>query len=135
MSLLAQVFGWMAVAVLGVMTFAFAHDTKGGLWTAAHRLDRLPAVMATRYVALAVLGAGILIVGSLPLLALFFAVAAGLGLADALIYWRAGGTVWPHAAAAALGTVAAAVTLAAMVLAEAGAIGTATGAATGTLGD
>ena len=106
--------GWLAVFVLGVMTFAFAHDTKGGLWTTAHRLDRLPAVMATRYVALAVLGAGILIAGSLSLLALFFGVAAGLGLADALIYARAGGKVWPHAAAAGAGALAFAATLAAI---------------------
>ena len=91
--------------------------------------------MASRYVALGLLLAGILLAGSLPLLALFFAVGAYLGLTDALIYRRAGGTVWPHAAAAGAGALAALVTLAALLLTEAGAVGAAAGAATGALGD
>lgn len=113
---LAYGIGWISIGVLAVLTFAFAHDPKDGLWTTAHRLDRLPIVMASRYIALGALGVGILLSGSLPLLALFFAVAAGLGAADAVIYAKCGGTVWPHAAATGAGGVAFCVTLAAIAL-------------------
>ena len=116
MTTLATAFGWIAIAILAVLTFAFAHDHRDGLWTKAHRLDQLPLVMASRYVALAALGAGILLADSLSLLALFFAVAAGLGAADAVVYHRVGGTVWPHAVAGCAGLLALCVTLAAIAL-------------------
>ena len=114
MTTLAFAMGWIAIAILGVLTYAFAHDPKEGLWTEAHRLDQLPRVMASRYVALGALGIGILVAGSLPLLALFFAVSTGLGAVDALIYARAGGVVLPHALAAGAALVAFCVTLAAI---------------------
>ena len=116
MTTLATAFGWIAIAILAVLTFTFAHDPRDGLWTKAHRLDQLPLVMASRYVALAALGIAILVAGSLPLLAVFFAVSGGLGAADAVVYARAGGAVWPHALAAGAGAVAFCVTLAAIAL-------------------
>ena len=116
MTALATVMGWIAIVVLLGLTYAFAHDPRDGLWTQAHRRDRLPMVMATRYVALAALGIGILLAGPLSLLALFFAVAAGLGAADAVVYHRVGGTVWPHAVGGCAGLLAFCVTLAALSL-------------------
>ena len=116
MTAVAALFGWVAIAILAFLSYAFAHDPRDGLWTRAHRLEQLPLVLAARYIALAALGIGILLVGSLPLLALFFLVATGLGATDAVIYHRAGGTVWPHAAAAAAGAGAFCVTLAAISL-------------------
>lgn len=95
-------------AFFGMM---FALNPERGMRLASHWPERLPLVMADRYIGTAFLLLGVLVFGSYGLLAWFLAVVGIAGLGDVYIYARAGRPVAPHLTASMLYGVAAVLAL------------------------
>lgn len=80
----------VGVLVTGALALVFLCDPVAGMAAATHRAEKLPEVMADRYVAFAVLALGATIYGDLNVIAVLFAAFAFMGFADAWIYARGG---------------------------------------------
>ena len=78
--------------------FALA-PAERALAQATHRLERLPTVMADRYATFALFAAAAALSGDMTVIGVTFAILAVPGLADTLIYARAGHSYVKHLAA------------------------------------
>ena len=115
MQILVSVSLLFTVAALGYLGYFFATDAKEALNRSGHATADLPKVMSNRYVAFCLLGLGLLILGNLPMIALFFAVCAMMGFWDAAIYRKSDASPATHLKAGFLAVVAFALTLVALV--------------------
>lgn len=110
--LLLQVFLGLAAILVAGLSLAFWRDPEAGMRLATHRKDQLPRVMADRYLAVAVIAVGLIVWGSVEMVAVFFAASAIMGLGDGWIYARAGLPHGKHTATGVLALIALAITLA-----------------------
>ena len=112
----------LGVLMTGALAIAFLRDPVAGMSAATHRPEKLPQVMADRYIGFALLALGATLYGDLAVIAGLFAVFAFMGLADAWIYARDGFPFSKHLGAglAALAVVAAA--LAAIIFSGEGSV-------------
>lgn len=101
----------ITLLLLAYMAYLFWTDPARGLRETTHRLEKLPTVMADRYTAFAALAVGIFFFADLKMTAFFFAVCAFLGLADGVIYARAGHPHLKHTLSGFLAMVASVITL------------------------
>lgn len=84
------------LAVLGVL---FLVSPERALALSGHELRVLPGVMGGRYLGLAAIIIGLVLMGDEPALVLAFAIGAGLATLDAVLVGQAGGRRLPHVAA------------------------------------
>lgn len=101
----------VGILVTGVLALLFLRDPVAGMAQTTHRLEKLPEVMADRYVALCMLTIGATFYGDLNVIAFLFASFALMGFADAWIYARGGFPFAKHLAAGVLATVVVAIAL------------------------
>jgi len=104
----------LGILVTGALAALFLRDPVRGMAAVNHRAEQLPQVMADRYIAFAVLAVGATVYADLKVIAVLFAVFAFMGLADAVIYARAGYAWMKHFAAGVAAAAVAAVALAAL---------------------
>lgn len=116
LSLLTMIFGALTLVVLGAMALAFWLNPARGLALTTHRVELLPRVMADRYTAFAILAVVALVHGDPVLYAALFAVCAFMGLADGVIYARAGQPHMKHTLSGVLSAIALVVALAALLV-------------------
>jgi hypothetical protein len=102
--------GGVFLLVLGVL---FWTNPALGFEQTGHRAEQLPAVMADRYFAFALIGVFAALYGDPNVVMIFFAACAVMAFVDALIYRRAGQAIAKHVIAGVLSLVALAVTCAA----------------------
>jgi hypothetical protein len=88
--------GALIPAYIGLL---FWRDPQRAMVQATHRSDQLPMVMVDRYAAFALFAAAAALSGSMPVIAVTFAILAVPGLCDAVIYARAGYPFAKHLAA------------------------------------
>jgi hypothetical protein len=90
----------LALGTALVLTFAYAFysDEEKAFALSTHRREKLPLVMVDRYIAMAVIQLGLILFGSLEMVAVFCVAGAVMGLGDGLIYARAGHTHIKHTA-------------------------------------
>ena len=89
----------MGILVTGVLALLFLRDPVAGMAQTTHRLEKLPEVMADRYIALMILTIGATLYGDMKVIAVLFASFAFMGFADAWIYARGGFSFAKHLAA------------------------------------
>lgn len=89
----------VGIVVTGALAFLFLRDPVAGMAQTTHRLEKLPEVMADRYIAFAMLALGTTLYGDLKVIAALFASFAFMGFADAWIYARGGFPVAKHVGA------------------------------------
>ncbi len=89
----------VGILVTGALALAFLRDPVAGLEQTTHRAEKLPEVMADRYVAFTVLALGATIYGDLNVIAVLFATFAFMGFAGAWIYARSNFPIAKHVAA------------------------------------
>lgn len=90
--------------VTGFLAVIFWRNPEAGMAAATHRLEKLPFVMTDRYVAFAFLALAAAWHGDPGVIAGLFVAFAFMGLADGVIYARAG---FPHIKHTAAGVAAA----------------------------
>jgi len=110
LSLLVTLFLLIAIALVGYMAFLFWSNPERGLAETTHRIEKLPYVLADRYTAFAVMGIGMLAFGDYPIITVYFLAGAIMGLADGMIYARAGHPHMKHTASGVLSALAMIVT-------------------------
>ncbi|NCQ24228.1 MAG: hypothetical protein COW54_01990 [Rhodobacteraceae bacterium CG17_big_fil_post_rev_8_21_14_2_50_63_15] len=96
---LVTVLSGAGVLVTGLLSVLFLRDPVAGMAATAHRLERLPQVMANRYGAMFALALAATLYGDLKVIALLFATFAYMGFSDAWIYGRAGSGIAKHVGA------------------------------------
>lgn len=89
----------VGIVVTGALAFLFLRDPVAGMAQTTHRLEKLPEVMADRYIALAMLALGATLYGDLKVIAALFTSFAFMGFADAWIYARGGFPIAKHVGA------------------------------------
>ncbi len=114
LGLIALLCGGLAVLVLGALALIVARDPVGGLASLTHRPAQLPLVLADRYAAFAGLALAALVWGDLRMLLALFLAFAWMGLADGLIYARAGEAHLKHTASGVASLIGAGLTAAAL---------------------
>ncbi|MFN7053715.1 MAG: DUF4267 domain-containing protein [Gemmobacter sp.] len=92
----------LCLVLTGGFGVLFALNPAKGLRAASHWPEQLPLVMSDRYIGTAFLLLGVLMFGDFRLLTWFLGVVGIAGLADVLIYARAGRPYAPHLIAAVL---------------------------------
>ena len=120
LSALVTVFLLIAVALVGYMAYLFWTNPERGLAETTHRIEKLPYVLADRYTAFAVLGAGMLVFGDFPIITVYFLAGTIMGLADGMIYARAGHPHLKHTASGILSALAMIVTAVAWAMTPTG---------------
>ncbi len=100
--------------VTGALAFLFLRDPVAGLAQTTHRAEKLPEVMADRYVGMLVLAIGATFYGDLKVIAVLFAVFAYTGFHDAWIYARGGFPIAKHVSAGVAGMIVSIVAMIAM---------------------
>lgn len=90
---------------MGGLSFMFMRDPVAGLAQTTHRLEKLPEVMADRYIAFTVLALAATLYGDFKVIAVLFGTFAFMGFADAWIYARGGFPVFKHVGAGVLASV------------------------------
>jgi len=103
------------VLVTGALAALFLRDPMAGMAQATHRAEKLPEVMADRYVAMGVLALAATLYGDLKVIAVLFAVFAYTGFHDAWIYARGGFAIAKHVGAGVGGVLVSVVAIAALV--------------------
>ncbi len=93
----------LGALAFGVLALVYLRDTSDGLNLSGHRAEKLPEVMADRYVGFAALALMAALYGDYMVIAALFAVFAVMGLADAWIYARGGYGYARHLAAGLAG--------------------------------
>jgi hypothetical protein len=103
---------WILVALLGVgavmvlsLAWVFYKDPVKGMAEATHRPEQLPLVMIDRYVAVAVIQIGLVLFGSLEMVAVFCIAGMIMGFGDGFIYQRAGHPHMKHTVSGVLALV------------------------------
>lgn len=91
-----QIIGWVAAALLVVVTLLLALNKQTGLKVIQHRADMLPQAMLVRYAGLSALAVLAVFFGAPRLLFSMLLALAVIGLGDAFIYRRAGHPFWLH---------------------------------------
>ncbi len=114
MTMVALFCGALAVAILAGLALIMARNPVAGLAQLTHRVEQLPLVLADRYAAFAALALAATLWGDLRMLAALFLAFAWMGLADGLIYARAGHPHWKHTASGIASLAGAGITLAAL---------------------
>lgn len=89
----------IGILVTGALALLFLRDPVAGMTQTSHLPEKLPQVMADRYVAFTILALGATLYGDLKVIAVLFATFAFMGFADAWIYARGKHPVAKHAAA------------------------------------
>ena len=107
----------VTVLVIGYLASLFWTDPERGLRETTHHARLLPSVMADRYLAYAVLGVGMIFLGSPGIIAVYFLAGAIMGLGDGYIYARAD---LPHLRHTASGLASLGAMLIALVVAASG---------------
>lgn len=79
--------------VTGVLAVTFWRNPEAGMAAATHRPEKLPLVMIDRYIAFTFLAIAAAFYGDPLVIAVLFVAFAFMGLADGVIYARAG---FPH---------------------------------------
>ena len=102
------------VLVTGALAALFLRDPVAGMAQTTHRLEKLPEVMADRYVGMVVLALAATLYGDLKVIAVLFAVFAYTGFHDAWIYARGGFPIAKHVSAGVAGLIVAIVAMKAM---------------------
>ncbi|SLN15411.1 hypothetical protein ROG8370_00412 [Roseovarius gaetbuli] len=103
------------VLVTGTLAALFLRDPVAGMAAAQHRADKLPEVMADRFVGMGVLALAATLYGDLKVIAVLFAVFAYTGFHDAWIYARGGFATGTHLAAGFAGAFVSVVAMVAMM--------------------
>lgn len=104
----------IGVLVTGALALLFLRDPVRGMAQTTHRPEKLPEVMADRYIAFAFLAAGATVYGDMSVIAWLFSAFAFMGFADAWIYARGGHGSARHLAAGAAAALVALTALLAM---------------------
>ena len=86
----------VVAVVLLVLGFMFIFNKQLGLQYSAHEEASLPGVMGGRYIGLAAIIIGLMVMGNIQGLVLAFAIGAGFGLLDGILVSRVGGKAFPH---------------------------------------
>ena len=86
----------VGILVTGALALMFLRDPVAGMAQTTHRIDKLPEVMADRYIAFAMLALGATLYGDLKVIAVLFTSFAFMGFADAWIYARGGFPIAKH---------------------------------------
>lgn len=102
------------VLVTGLLAVLFLRDPVAGLAQTTHRAEKLPEVMADRYVGMLILAIGATVYGDLKVIAVLFAVFAYTGFHDAWIYARGGFPIAQHVGAGAAGALVSVVAILAL---------------------
>ncbi len=110
----------LGTLVTGALAFLFMRDPLSALRLTTHRAEKLPQVMADRYVAMAVLTIGATLYGDMKVIAVLFGTFAFMGFADAWIYRRGGFPIAKHMAAGVLALIVVVVALLALSAEEGG---------------
>lgn len=97
--------------VTGFLAVIFWRDPETGMAAATHRPEQLPKVMVDRYVAFAFLALAAAWYGDPAVIAGLFVAFAFMGLADGVIYARAGHPHIKHTAAGVAATIVAVIAL------------------------
>ena len=97
--------------VTGFLAVIFWRDPEAGMAAATHRAEKLPLVMTDRYVAFAFLALAAAWHGDPGVIAVLFVAFAFMGLADGVIYARAGFPHIKHTAAGVAALIVAAVAM------------------------
>ncbi|WP_204114810.1 hypothetical protein [Shimia biformata] len=93
---------WLSVGgavVTGYLAFIFARNPEAGMAEATHRPEKLPLVMIDRYISFAFLALCAALYGDPLVICMLFIAFAFMGLADGVIYARAGHPFIKHAGA------------------------------------
>jgi len=106
-------FSALVVLVTGYLAAVFTVNPRAGMAQVRHLPDYLPQAMANRYVGFFLLSLAATIYGDFAVLSTLFAVFAFIGIADGVVYVRAGKPSAPHFVAGLAAAVAALVALAA----------------------
>ncbi|WP_306116636.1 MULTISPECIES: hypothetical protein [unclassified Roseovarius] len=104
----------VGILVTGALALAFLRDPVAGLEQTTHRSEKLPEVMADRYIAFTILALGATLYGDLNVIAVLFATFAFMGFADAWIYARGNFPIAKHLGAGIAALIVVAVALLAM---------------------
>ncbi len=102
------------VLVTGALAALFLRDPVAGMAQTTHRLEKLPEVMADRYVGMLILALGATLYGDLKVIAVLFAVFAYTGFHDAWIYARGGFAIAKHVTAGFAGALVSVMAIVAM---------------------
>lgn len=102
------------VLVTGALAVLFLRNPVAGLAQTTHRAEKLPEVMADRYVGMVLLAVGATLYGDLKVIAVLFSVFAYFGFHDAWIYARGGFPIAKHVSAGVAGLIVAIVAMLAM---------------------
>ena len=113
---LTLAFGAGTFVVLAVLAYAVWSNPERGLAQTTHRVEQLPLVLADRYTAFAILALIFTLYGDPVVLAALFGVCAFIGLADGIIYARAGHPHLKHTVSGVLSAIGLVVALAAIAL-------------------
>jgi hypothetical protein len=89
-------FSGIGVLVTGALALLYLRDPVAGMAATTHRPEKLPEVMADRYLAFAALAIGATLYGDLKVIAGLFAAFSFMGFADARIYARGGHSCVKH---------------------------------------
>ena len=108
---LAITLSGVGVLVTGALAFLFLRDPVQGMALTTHRAEKLPEVMADRYIALCVLALAATLYGDMKVIAVLFGTFAFMGFADAWIYGRGGFPIAKHMAAGILALIVMSVAL------------------------
>ena len=115
MTVLAATAGGIATVVLGTLSGVVLRDPVRGLAALTHRVERLPLVLADRYLAFAGLTLAATVLGDVRALFALMLALAFMGLADGLIYARAGLPHAKHTLSGVVSLIGAGMTLVALV--------------------
>jgi len=92
----------LGVLATGALSYLFLRDPVAGMAQTTHRAEKLPEVMADRYIAFTALTIGATLYGDMKVIAVLFGAFAFMGFADAWIYRRGGFPIAKHMAAGVL---------------------------------
>ena len=115
---IAYVMAWAGAIWGAYLGYVWWTDPDRALRLTTHHRENLPNVMGDRHLGLALLAVGVLLFGTLELVAFLFAGGAVMAFGDSLIYIRAGKPHTKHTATGVFALVGLGVTLAAIVSAS-----------------
>ena len=101
----------IGAAIVFGLAWAFYKNPEAGMAQATHRPEKLPLVMIDRYIAVGIIQIGLILFGSLEMIAVFCVAGAVMGLGDGLIYARAGHPHMKHTSSGILAVIGLILTL------------------------
>lgn len=109
---------WPLLILLGIgavmtaiLAITFYRDPIKGMTEATHLPEKLPLVMIDRYIGITIIQVGLILFGSLEMIAMFCLAGIVMGFGDGLIYARAGHSHAKHTASGLLALTGFAVSL------------------------